>query len=80
MLRPSLDISVVFWTHWGRVTHICVIKLTIIASDNGLSPNGGQAIIWTSAGILLVGPLGTNSSEIIFEYMTFSFKNMRLKV
>ena len=25
-------------THWGRVTHICVSKLTIIGSDNGLSP------------------------------------------
>ena len=26
-------------THWGRVTHICVSKLTIIGSDNGLSPD-----------------------------------------
>ena len=25
-------------THWGRVTHICVSKPTIIGSDNGLSP------------------------------------------
>ena len=25
-------------THWGRVTHICVGNLTIIGSDNGLSP------------------------------------------
>ena len=24
-------------THWGRVTHICVGKLTSIGSDNGLS-------------------------------------------
>ena len=24
-------------THWGRLTHICVNKLTIIDSDNGLS-------------------------------------------
>ena len=24
-------------THWGRVTHICVSKLTSIGSDNGLS-------------------------------------------
>ena len=23
-------------THWGRVTHICISKLTIIGSDNGL--------------------------------------------
>ena len=34
-------------THWGRVTHICVNKLTIIDSDNGLSPSRRQAIIWT---------------------------------
>ena len=34
-------------THWGRVMHICVGKLTIIGSDNGLSPERRQAIIWT---------------------------------
>ena len=32
-------------THWGRVTHKCVGKSTIIASDNGLSPGRRQAII-----------------------------------
>ena len=41
-------------TYWGRATHICVGKLTIIDSDNGLSPGRRQAIIWTSAGILLI--------------------------
>ena len=54
-------------THWGRVTHICVNKLTIIGSDNGLSPGRRQAIIWTNAGLLLIGPLGTNFSEILIE-------------
>ena len=39
-------------THWYRMTHICVSKLTIIGSDNGLSPGRGQAVIWTCAGIL----------------------------
>ena len=34
-------------THWGRVMHICISKLTIIGSDNGLSPRRRQAIIWT---------------------------------
>ena len=29
-------------THWGRVTHMCVNKLTIIGSDNGLSPGRRQ--------------------------------------
>ena len=54
-------------THWGRVTHICVSKLAIIASDNGLSPGRHQAIIWTSAGILLIGHSRTNFSEILIE-------------
>ena len=67
-------------THWGRVMHICVSKLTIIGSDNGLLPNWHQAIIWTNAGLLLIGPLGTNLSEILIEILTFSFKKMRLKV
>ena len=51
-------------THWGRVTHICVGKLIIIGSDNGLSPGRRQAIIWTNAGILLIGLSGTTFSEI----------------
>ena len=45
--------------------HICVGKHTIIGPDNGLSPSQCQAIIWTNAGILLVGPLGTNFSDIL---------------
>ena len=61
-------------THWGRATHIYVGKLTIIGSDNGLSPGRRQAIIWTNAGILLIGPLGTNFSEILIEIHAFSFK------
>ena len=67
-------------THWGRVTHICIGKLTIIGSDNGLSPGRRQAIIWTSNGILLIGPLGTNFSEILSEINAFSFKKMLLKM
>ena len=65
---------------WGRVTHVCVSKLTIIGSDNGLSPDRRQAIIWTNAGLLLIGPFGTSFSEILIEILTFSFKKMRLKV
>ena len=65
-------------THWGRVTHICVGKLTIIGLDNGLSPGRRQAIIQTNAEILLIGPLGTNFSEIVSEIQTFSFKKMHL--
>ena len=67
-------------THWGRETHIYVGKLTIIASDNGLSPGRRQTIIWTNAGILLIGPLGTNFNEILIEIHTFSLKKMPLKM
>ena len=62
------------------MTHIWVNKLTIIGSDNGLSPGRRQAFIWTNAGILLIGPLGTNFSEILIENWTFSFKKMHLKM
>ena len=67
-------------THWGQVTHRCFGNLTIIGSDNGLSPGRYQAIIWTNAGILLIGSLGTNFGEIFTEIITFSFKKMYLKV
>ena len=67
-------------THWGRERHICVSKLTIIGSNNGLSPGRRQAIIWTNAGILLIRPLGTNFNEMLVEIRTFSFMKMRLKV
>ena len=66
-------------THWGRVTHICVGNLTIIGSDNGLSHGRRQDIIWTNAGILSIGPFGTNFNEISIEIQTFSFKNMHFK-
>ena len=67
-------------THWGRVTQNCVGDLTIISYDNGLSPERRQAIIWTNAGILLIGPLVTNFSEILIEIHTFSFKKTHLKI
>ena len=67
-------------THWGRVTHIYAIKLIIIGSCNGLSPERRQAIIWTNAWILLIGTLGTNFSQILSEIHTFSFKKMHLKM
>ena len=57
-------------TNWGWVTHLCVSKLTIIGSDNGLAP----------AGISLIGPLGINFSEIWIEIHAFSFIKMHLKM
>ena len=67
-------------THWGRVTHICVSKLTIIGSDNGLSPGRCQAIIWNNAGLLLIEPLGTHFSKISIGIQRFSFKKMHLNM
>ena len=69
-----------FLTHWGRVTHRCVSKLTIIDSDNGFSPGRRQAIIWTNAGMLLIEYSGTNFSEISIGIQTFSFRKMHLKM
>ena len=74
------DANHILLTHWGRATHLCVSKLTMIASDNGFLPGRRQAIIWTNDGILLIGPLGTNFSEILIKILTFFFKKMRLKV
>ena len=67
-------------THWGRVPHLCVSKLTIIGSGNGLSPGRRQTIIWSNVGIILTGPLGTNVIEIVIKIHTFSFKKMRVKM
>ena len=67
-------------THWGQVTHICIHKLNIIASDNGLLSGRHQAIIWTNAGILLIRPLETNFREILIGIQIFSFKKMDLKM
>ena len=63
---PMVDMKSVL-THWGRVTHICV-------------PERRQAIIWTNAGILLIGNLGTNFSKILIKTDTFSFNKIHLKL
>ena len=58
------------------MTHVCVSKLTIIGSDNGLSLGRQETIIWTNDGILLIGTLGTNFSEILIEIHTFIQENV----
>ena len=78
--RYTIYRNIYLLTHWGRLTHICVSKLTIIAADNGLSPGRRQAIMWTNDGILLIWPLGTNFSEILIEIHSFSFMKMHLKM
>ena len=72
--------SIIVFNSLRRVTQKCVSELTIIGSDNGLSPGRRQAIIWTNVGSLLIEPLGTNVSEISIGIHTFSFKKMHLKM
>ena len=62
-------------THWGRVTHICVGKQTIIVSDNSLSPGRRQAIIWANDGILFIGPLEQTSVKFQSKFQHFIHKN-----
>ena len=57
--------SHVYLTHWGRVTHIFVSKLSINGSDNVLWPG------WH---------VGTYWSENVIEIHTFSFAKMHLKM
>ena len=52
------------------------VTLTITGSDNGLSPVRRQAIICTSAGILLTEQLETSFSEIWITIQWFSFQEM----
>ena len=77
---PFIQLGQLVLTHWGRVTHICVTELTIIISDNALSPGRRQAIIWNNAGLLLIEPWGINFSEISIGIQTSSFKKMHLNM
>ena len=61
------------------MTHKYVSKQTIIGSDNGLLPGQHQAIIWTSAGILLNGTLETKFSEILSKIYTFLLRKMHFE-
>ena len=61
--------------NYGKKKESVTVSVAI-GSDNGWR----QAIIWTNGGILLIGPLGTNFSEILIEINTFSFKKMHLKM
>ena len=92
-MRPYTTINTIF-TIWLKLNFVPVISIKSwrlsdaymrlwsyhIGSDNGLSPGRRQAIIWTNAGMLLNGPLGTNFNQISFEILMFSLKTMYLKM
>ena len=61
---PSMPYGEPMLTHWGWMTHICVGNLTTIG---------------TNAGILLIGHLWTNFSDILIEIPTFSLKKIVLE-
>ena len=65
---------------WDRVMHICLDNLTIIGSDNGLSPGRCQAIIRTNAGILLIGPLEQTWVKFISKSKDFNSRKYTLNV
>ena len=81
--HPIQLIAIITWCvmmrYWGRLMHICISKLTITGSDNGLSPGQCHAIIWNNAGILLIWPLGINFSEMLIKILIYSFKKIYLK-
>ena len=80
MLYPTGDYGYNPLTHWGRVTHENASKQTIIGSDNGLSPDQHEAIIWTNDGILLTEPSRTNFSDFLIGIQIFSFNKIPLKM
>ena len=51
-------------TYWGRLVNICVSDLTIIGSDNGLSPGRRHVINRANTIILLIEPFGIHFSDI----------------
>ena len=74
-------ISIYLLTHLPLALHIYAsMNWVNIGSGNGLSPDRRQAIIWTSAGRLLIDPLGVLFGEILIEIHIFSSKKMRLKM
>ena len=79
-ILSAIIITLTVLTHWGRVTHICVSKITIIGSDNGLSPDRRQAIIWTNAELLSIGPLRTYFNENLIKIQQFSLTKMHVKM
>ena len=66
MHGTKFDMSPTALTNWGQATHKCANNQTIFGSGKTLSPYGHKAIIWTNAGILLIGHLGTKFIEIVF--------------
>ena len=72
----STNYTYVALTYWDRVTHICVVNQPSLFGIMACQKGRRQAIVWSSAVILLIGPLETIFREILFEVFKFSFKKM----
>ena len=60
-------------THWGRVAHICVSKLSLVQIM-------ACRMAAASDSLLSIGTSRINNREIVIEFQTFSFKKMHLKI
>ena len=61
------------------MTHVCVGNLTIIGSNNGLSPGRRQAITRTNAEISLIRPLGDFVIKIYVFLLKMLLKMLSVK-
>ena len=68
------------YRYWGRMTHICVSKLTTIGSDNGLSHGRCKAIIWTKAGNIVEWGPGNEIQWTFNRNLNISFKIKQFKM
>ena len=84
--KKCISLSGRHWIIFGmshRYKHqlnIITIDHLNISSSIELITTMTSAIMWTNAGILLIGPLGANISEILITIYTFSFKKIHLKI
>ena len=88
----TMEKSFLKWTHGFYVSAVCgnsispnavhkeSVNQVSIGPDSGLLPIKRQAIIQTNAGLLSIGPLGTDFNEILITIQNFSFTKMHLKV
>ena len=59
----------------GLVTHIFVLKLGTIGSDNDMAPVGWQTIIWTYAELLSIDALEETSMKFESKHNNFIKQN-----
>ena len=60
--------------------HVFISEMGQHWFTNGLWPVRRQANTWTNAGLLSIRLMGTNLSEIRIGILSFSFKEMHLKL